>query len=57
MAAPIVPPAIPLTIQRIDQALALAQSQITWRSPLDREVIRAVIDDLLDQRNEITGRT
>ena len=43
-----------LNIERIDQAIATAHAQITWRSPADRLLIRAVIDELLDRRNKLT---
>ena len=45
-----------LNIERIDQAIATAHAQITWRSPADRLLIRAAIDELLDQRNNLTRR-
>ena len=47
-------PTQPHTVEHIDQAIATAHAQITWRSPADRLLIRAVIDELLDQRNQLT---
>ena len=49
-------PTQPHTVERIDQAIATAHAQITWRSPADRLLIRAVIDELLDRRNKLTKR-
>ena len=47
-------PTQPHTVERIDQAIRVAHAEITWRSPADRLLIRAVIDELLDQRNNLT---
>ena len=49
-------PTQPHTVERIDQTIATAHAQITWRSPADRLLIRAVIDGLLDRRNKLTKR-
>ena len=45
------------TIERIDQAIRVAHTDLTWRSPADRLLIRAVIDDLLDRRLTLTRHT
>lgn len=44
------------TTDRIDQAIRLAHSDLTWRSPTEQQVVWATIDHLLDRRNKITGQ-
>lgn len=44
------------TTDRIDQAIRVAHSDLTWRSPTEQAVIRGAIDHLLDRRNKITER-
>lgn len=44
------------TVDRIDQAIRVAHSDLTWRSPTEQAVIRGAIDHLLDRRNQITGQ-